>query len=268
MSNAETEGLSRPSTITSYDLLKTFAVIIMIIDHIGYYFFPDNEWWRAVGRVGFPIWFYLVGHASGRNISAKLIGGAVFLFGMNALVGMALFPLNALVTIIILRLSIDHVMAPLKKVPALLWPVLMVMTVLILPTNFMFEYGTQAFLFAMFGYMVRHRDELMFTRGDLQFFMVSIAAIFLAFQELAFQFSPWQFALMALGVLGVCITLQDFRAKSYPSLDSLNRYFKGFLRLCGNYTLEIYVAHLTLFKIIALTYGLIGTQLLTIKLLD
>ena len=41
-----------PAEITSYDLLKAAAVIIMIIDHVGYYFFIDEMWWRAVGRIG------------------------------------------------------------------------------------------------------------------------------------------------------------------------------------------------------------------------
>ena len=65
-----------PKDLTSHDLLKAFAVIIMVIDHAGYYFFPDQEWWRAIGRIGFPIWFFLVGHARGRVISRKLIIGA------------------------------------------------------------------------------------------------------------------------------------------------------------------------------------------------
>lgn len=255
-----------PETVTSYDLLKTFAVIIMIIDHVGYYFFPENDWFRAVGRIGFPIWFYLVGHASGRNISWKLFGGASLLLGLNYVVGMALLPLNALFTIILLRLSIDHVMAPLKKVPALLWPMLMLMTVLILPTDLAFEYGAQAFLFAMFGYMVRHKDELRFTHHDLQFFVICIAAIFLAFQWIAFAFTLGQFIVMAIGTLGVCIILQDFRAMTYPALDRWPEVVKVFLRFCGSYTLEIYVVHQALFKILVLAAGYAGYAFLSLKL--
>lgn len=257
-----------PETVTSYDLLKTFAVIIMVIDHVGYYFYPDNEWFRAVGRIGFPIWFYLVGHASGRDITWKLLGGACLLLALNFVVGMPLLPLNALFTIIFLRLAIDYIMGPLKKVPALLWPVLLVMTVLILPTNYAFEYGTQAFLFAMFGYMVRHKDELRFSHGDLQFYMISIAAIFLAFQWLAFTFALDQFVVMAIGTLAVCITLQDFRPTTYPRLDHhLAPPAKWFLRFCGNRTLEIYVAHQALFKILVLAYGFAGYEFLSFKLL-
>ena len=38
-----------PQELTSYDLLKTLAVVTMIIDHIGLYFFPDDVGWRIVG---------------------------------------------------------------------------------------------------------------------------------------------------------------------------------------------------------------------------
>jgi hypothetical protein len=257
-----------PSTITSYDLLKTFAVIIMIIDHIGYYFFPEVEWWRAIGRIGFPIWFYLVGHAKGRDISWKLLAGAGILLGMNVVTGMTLLPLNALFTIILLRLTIDYVMAPLRKVPSLLWPVLVVMSVLILPTNFAFEYGTQGFLFAMFGYLVRYREELLFTRGDLQFFMISIVAIFLSFQWLSFGFATSECVVMGLGTLMVCILLQDFKAQSFPRLDAaLPELMRGILRFGGRYTLEIYVVHLVIFKLMAISLGYAGYQWLHFELM-
>lgn len=61
-------GRMLPREVTSYDLLKCAAVIIMVIDHVGFYFYPENLWFRAVGRIGFPVWFFLVGYARGRDI--------------------------------------------------------------------------------------------------------------------------------------------------------------------------------------------------------
>ena len=65
-----------PSSITSYDILKTFAVLTMIIDHIGLYFFPDEMWWRVIGRLSFPVWLFLIGYAQSRDIPKLLILGA------------------------------------------------------------------------------------------------------------------------------------------------------------------------------------------------
>ena len=40
-----------PRELTSYDFLKTFAVVFMVIDHAGFFFFPDNDWMRVAGRL-------------------------------------------------------------------------------------------------------------------------------------------------------------------------------------------------------------------------
>lgn len=42
------------------DLLKWIAILSMLIDHIGYGFFPNNEAFRIVGRLAFPIFAYLI----------------------------------------------------------------------------------------------------------------------------------------------------------------------------------------------------------------
>lgn len=44
-----------------YDYLKVLALFTMIIDHLGYYLFPEYLWLRLVGRIAFPIFLFLVG---------------------------------------------------------------------------------------------------------------------------------------------------------------------------------------------------------------
>ena len=60
---------SLPKELTSYDLLKSLAVILMICDHIGYFFFPEEMWFRTLGRLCLPIWFFLIGYARGDEVS-------------------------------------------------------------------------------------------------------------------------------------------------------------------------------------------------------
>lgn len=262
-------GRSLTGSLTAHDLLKTFAVIIMIADHIGFYFFPDDLWWRSVGRIGFPIWFYLIGHASGRDLSPRLIGGALVLLVMNAVVGLALLPMNALVTIILLRVMIDPVMRPVLRSPVYLWSSLLIMAFLILPTSFAVEYGTQALMFAMLGYMVRHRDRLPFGPKIVQAYMIAIAFIFLAYQWISYGFSAAQFIFMAVGTFMVCLVLLDFRAAEFPRLsDKLPEFLKAPIRFCGHRTLEVYVVHLVLFKIVALALGMDGYALFDIHLFN
>ena len=40
--------------------LKFIALLAMLVDHIGYAFFPDVMVFRAIGRVAFPIFAFLV----------------------------------------------------------------------------------------------------------------------------------------------------------------------------------------------------------------
>lgn len=41
-------------------MLKLLAVLTMVVDHVGYIFFPEQEWMRAVGRLTMPIFGYAI----------------------------------------------------------------------------------------------------------------------------------------------------------------------------------------------------------------
>lgn len=251
-----------PLALTSYDLLKSFAVIIMIIDHIGYYFYPDDLWWRAVGRIGFPIWFFLVGYARGRDLPVKLLIGAGVLTLANFLSGMAIFPLNALVTIALIRITIDPVMKWLMRSKSALWEGSAVLFVLVLPTHIFTEYGTQALITAIFGYMVRHREEIN-DEKLITHYMIFALLTFIALQFVMFGFSPLQMAVMALGTVAVRTLLYFFSLKTYPALtEHIPSVACTLLQFCGRRTLEIYIVHLLIFKALAVYLGVEGFGLL------
>lgn len=44
-----------------YDYLKVLAILSMVLDHIGYYLFPEILELRLIGRLAFPIFLFLVG---------------------------------------------------------------------------------------------------------------------------------------------------------------------------------------------------------------
>lgn len=41
-------------------ILKLIAIITMLIDHIGYFYFPDVLFFRFIGRIAFPIYAFLI----------------------------------------------------------------------------------------------------------------------------------------------------------------------------------------------------------------
>lgn len=245
-----------PSAITSYDLIKAAAVIIMVIDHVGFYFFPYDEWWRAVGRIGFPVWFFFVGHASGRDFPFWLIAGAAILAAVSAAVSMPVFPMNALVTIILIRLLLDPMMAFAGRGTNELAMTMFVLVMLTLVTSQFTEYGTLGLLFALFGYVVRHRESFLGGRNVRPIVMLACFAAFAILQQMTFAFSPVAFAVMAAGTLVTCLTMMMFRPREFPALSArIPAIFKAPVQWMGRHTLAIYIGHLVLFKVaVAILY--------------
>ncbi len=42
----------------THDVLKLIAIVTMLIDHIGFFFYPKTMLFRAIGRIAFPIFAY------------------------------------------------------------------------------------------------------------------------------------------------------------------------------------------------------------------
>ncbi|MGB1540324.1 MAG: TraX family protein, partial [Rickettsiales bacterium] len=63
-------------TANTYDALKAIALLTMVVDHIGRYFFPEVEAFRAMGRIAFPLFLFLVGYSGYTKFSPSLFIGA------------------------------------------------------------------------------------------------------------------------------------------------------------------------------------------------
>lgn len=40
--------------------LKLLAIVFMVVDHLGYYFFPDIQEFRIIGRLSFPLFAWMI----------------------------------------------------------------------------------------------------------------------------------------------------------------------------------------------------------------
>lgn len=67
-------------------MLKLFAVFFMVIDHIGFIFFPDIDTFRIIGRLAFPIFAYQIsmGIKYTSNINRYL--KRLFIFGLISVI--------------------------------------------------------------------------------------------------------------------------------------------------------------------------------------
>ena len=251
----KTAGLS--PVLTSYDFLKTAAILLMILDHVGYYFFPEDLWFRSIGRMSAPIWFFLIGYARSRDIGPRMWIGFAVLALSQWVVGAAMLPVNILGTMILFRLILDPVMAHIEKHPKTLYPLTALLFVIALPTALAVEYGSVAMLVVMAGYMTRNRESLPLDERSYMTFCVVAAVAYVLYQvKMFFAFSTLQEITAGMGIVGVVILMTGFRPYAYPALtEKLPAFVSAFFRLCGRRSLEIYVLHLLVFKAAVILSG-------------
>lgn len=55
--------------------MQWIAMLTMLIDHIGYVFFPEHTWLRMIGRIAFPLYVYtmVLGYTRTRNYRMYVI---------------------------------------------------------------------------------------------------------------------------------------------------------------------------------------------------
>lgn len=244
-----------PPVVTTYDVLKTLAIVLMIIDHIGAYFYPDENWFRVVGRMCVPMWFFLIGYARSRDLSLPLwIGAAALIIG-DMVVGRNIFPLSILPTMLITRLLLDHVMALSLRNIVLYWTMAIGFMVLAVPTTLIYEYGLMSFVLAGFGYIVRHRDEIVIPKIE-NHALAACVLTFTLFSAATFGFDQNQILALIPGIIVVFYGLLRFRPDTYPDIGlRIPAPLPDVIRFVGRHTLLIYVVHLLAFKLAALLLG-------------
>ncbi|PZQ47848.1 MAG: hypothetical protein DI551_02475 [Micavibrio aeruginosavorus] len=261
MSNNISGPVGRISVnLTSYDLLKAAALLLMVVDHAGFYFMPDELWPRAIGRLSAPIWIFLVGYAQSRDLSPKLWIGMLILVLSNFATGEAVLPVNILGTIIFCRVLLDPVMNIVRAKPQSLYPIAFLFFLAGVPVGLFLEYGAAIFLIAMAGYMVRNRDNLPFRWNDILQFC-AIAMVVHGFYQLGYYF--FSFDLIYKIVIGAALlvlmlgVLVRFAPKEYPALtEKLPAPAVWVIQFCGRRTLEFYVAHILIFHAVQIWLGL------------
>ena len=245
-----------PSALTSYDLLKSLALILMITDHVGHHFYHDEMWFRVVGRLSIPIWFFLIGYARTTDVPKRLWIAGVVVTISAIISGQFLLPLNILFTIIIFRLCRQFVVARSFYSADGLRGMYLVLLFSTFPSAILFEYGTSAMLFVLVGYAVRNREDIC-ERVELQYLKIFAGVVFFSF-----------FIIQGIGLPSVSTSQALFMMAGFGAMGLLLWHFKPVeyknaprhmapsiikvLQFTGRRTLEIYVAHLVLFRGIAM----------------
>ena len=244
MSVLKTQSL--PKALTSYDLLKALAILLMVIDHVGYFFYPEEMWFRTLGRLSVPIWFYLIGFAKTREVPRLWWIGAGVVLASAVVSGGYLFPINILFTLILTRILIDHMIVRAFKDTEAFAGMYFICVLLTVPAMLFFEYGFIGMLFAIIGYMRRHAEVIQMKPLPYWGFVIAAAVSYVVMQSVLMpSLTSAQFWTFALGMSGLVFVFHIFDAKTYSGL-------KGALvspiQFLGRRSLEIYVLHLLAFR--------------------
>jgi hypothetical protein len=250
-----------PAEVTSIDVMKTVALVLMVIDHVGWLLFPQIEWFRVLGRLCIPLWFFLIGYARARDVPTRWLVAGIIMMVSNILVGLPALPLAVLFTMALTRVAIDPFWRFVAAKPYYFWWSVLLLMFAAYATGLVVEYGTIGFLLACCGYAVRNREEVDtalegVARTPSQALMIAVFIGFGILEAMSFGFSMLAFAVLLAGLTGVYFVLQTFETKTLPGVGNANLF-----QFFGRYTLEIYVIHLLVLK------AVFGLQVLAIYLI-
>jgi peptidoglycan/LPS O-acetylase OafA/YrhL len=235
-----------PPPVTTTDALKAVALGLILVDHIGHYLADDWPILRVIGRLGVPVFFFLIGFAKSRDIPWRwlvlgLVLTAVDFIWLGGLDGLQL---NILFNFALIRLALPlierHAIGPFWRMA-----VLMAAFVALMPlVNPILEYGTEGWLFAMFGLLLRRSRDGTGSHPDWQVLAAGLFA-FAAYglvECIDYAFSPLHAGLLLIGLGGLLVTLLRFERRDLAWVPGAR--VGAWLRFCGRYSLEIYAAQI------------------------
>ena len=247
-----------PKDLTSYDLLKSLALILMVCDHVGYFFFPEEMWFRIIGRLCLPIWFFLIGYAKDDEVPKSFwIGGAIVAVSA-VMAGQYLLPLNILFTLAFMRKYRGTVVKYGLASAQALRGMFFILLLLSFPSAVLVEYGSLGLLIALVGFIARRRDSV-YERIEHKYVLMYVVAAFFATYIMVGIQIPYM-SLAQTWVLTFGYILMGFLLWRFKPLvfTDARKYMAGsFIKLfqfMGRWTLEFYVVHLVLLRIAAVIF--------------
>ncbi len=234
--------------LTSYDLLKSFALLLMVVDHVGLYLMPDTLELRWVGRLAAPMWLFLIGFARSRDFPWTLFAGVGVLQTVKLLTSADFWPIDILFSIVLIRLILDTTMRFSRRSALHMSIMVTALLALAIPSYGFVMYGTLGLLWAMFGALVRDQASDRMLIG----FGLVLAVAYTAVSIVTFDFSSVQGQILLCAVLGVAFGVAHFKPKELPFLsENLPKPLIFLLKIGGRHSLAFYVAHLIFLMLIA-----------------
>jgi hypothetical protein len=267
-----THEASIPRAVDNTDWLKTVAIILVLVDHFGYFFMDNDHWWGAFGRMAAPTFFFLLGYSRTSRVPLQWIVlgvGLTLLDSSNN--DWTWMPPNILLSFALIRLASPYVRTFVERRGWVAYATVALALVAVLPLAAMVvDYGAEGWLWALFGLSqrmyvdgkavvgVKEAAQNLATQayarinnaGLMRLLICVVTAVVYVWQEqLEFKFSQGQLAIFIVGLGILCLSLCLFLRG--PSRVQPPESVASVLRFIGRHTLEIYAIELIVFELIA-----------------
>lgn len=224
-----------------YDYLKVLAIITMIIDHLGYYLFPEFLWMRLVGRIAFPIFLFLVWFSWSYKWRRDLflIGVLLQIFLLFSALEFHYWYLcgNIILGIVLARLVLSFLEHHQNN-----WIVitLLLFFIILHPLfNEIFDYGSFCLLFAFWGWMAKKKTWKFF------FWIFFLIALFCS-SIVVFHFSFFQTQILFILYLFLFSLFYLLSKKGNFSLYSSSRVRNNIILFLSKHSLWLYWIHVVI----------------------
>ncbi len=271
MISSEIKTMSGPPAIDTTDWLKTAAIILVFVDHTGYFFIENNEWWSTFGRLAAPLFFFLLGYAQTRTVPLNWIWLGIILTLLDSWnTDWAWVAPNILISLAFIRIGRPYVQTLVQNHGWRAFALLVFVLIVALPlTTDLVDYGAEGWLWALFGLCQRlYVDSRSVTGGAgaahgqassspvmtkhlgvIRLLACFAAAFVYVWQEqMEFLFSQVNFAVFVLGMGALSLSLCFF--KRGPSRLQPPELIAGAMHFIGRHTLEIYAIQLAASELI------------------
>jgi peptidoglycan/LPS O-acetylase OafA/YrhL len=264
---AESHGatLSSPPAVDNIDWLKAAGIVLVSVDHFGYFFMEDDLWWSAFGRLAAPIFFFLLGFAQTRTVPLRWIWLGVVLTLLESWnADWTWVTPNILLSLALIRVARPYVQILVRRKRwAGFFLVVCGLLVLLPITSRIVDYGSEGWLWALCGLCQRMYVDgraVVDARGAaensvprvwtmtenvglMRLVACVVAAVVYVWQEQReYLFPTFQFAAFILGIGALSVILCLFHRG--PSRIQPPEAIASSLRFIGRHTLEIYAIQL------------------------
>lgn len=238
--------LNKYGELNNYDVFKVTAFVLMVVDHLGFFFFPHNLLLRAIGRAAFPIYAVLHGITKKNDTEDKKLNYYLLFLGalldiIFLLISGSVSSFNVLISFFMFDLIFNKSSKFLLKNYLCLFPLAIVNCLYYDMLNNIFEYGLFVLLFMFVGKIFRKVGTNLLEI----FYCLFVFITYFLTQINIFNFNINEIVVCGMMLLMIFLFMYDFKFREYHNLNS-----NKILLFISRYSMELYFLHYTLFMVL------------------